>query len=143
MAGCSGTLSTRPVPAAVALADAIPLGALPRQALAKGECGLFLWIASQPPRLVLMAKSASPPFARIMLDGRLIDLPRIGANSADFAGSPSALYGDGRVSAAIEVTLEVRRGLSAGGVVTGGSLRIERTDGDGFAVPVSGLLACD
>jgi hypothetical protein len=129
------------VPSAAAVA-AVPLGALPKQTLAEGECGLFLWIAGTPPRLVLMAKSAAPPFARIMLDNRLIDLPRLGSGPADLAADPNARYGDGRVTAAIDVTLEARQGLRDGGVVTAGSLRIDRTDGDGFVVPVSGLLAC-
>lgn len=143
LAGCgAGVTRQAPVVATKAVADGIPLGALPRQALAKGECGLFLWLAGGSPRLVLMAKSATPPFARILLDGRLIDLPRLGDGAADFASDPDARYGDGRITAAIDVTLEARRGLSDGGVVTAGSLRIDRTDGDGFVVPISGLLAC-
>lgn len=139
LAGCGGahppaTVSTMPV------ADGIPLGTLQRQSLGEGECGLFLWKAAPSGRLVLMAKSGPPPFARIILDGRQIDLPRLGGG--DLAADPNARYGDGRLTVSLDLTLERRAGLSDGAIVRAGSLRIDRTEGDGFTLPVSGLLAC-
>ena len=139
LAGCGGHVAGSPSPP-VTVNDGIPLGALPRQALGKGECGLFLWMTGAAPRLVLMAKSGPPPFARLLLDGRLTDLPRIAGG--DLAGGANALYGDGRITASLDLTLEARKGLTDGAVVRAGSIRIDRTDGDGFVVPVSGLLAC-
>ncbi|WP_156678587.1 hypothetical protein [Sphingomonas profundi] len=138
-AGCGGRPADRAGPAPSQRPDGIPLGALPRQALGAGECGLFLWKAAPSARLVLMAKSGPPTFARILLDGRPVDLPRLGGG--DFASEPTARYGDGRITLSLELSIENRRGLSDGAVVAG-SLGLERTDGDGFVLPVTGLLAC-
>ncbi|TVV74264.1 hypothetical protein FOY91_10345 [Sphingomonas solaris] len=139
-AGCGGG-GARPV-AAAAVSDGIPLGALPRQALGTGQCGLFLWKPGAGARLVLMAKSGPPPFARLILDGRTLDLPRLGGDApADATADVTPRYGDGQTTAALDLTIEPRRGLSDGAVAHG-SLRIERAGGEGFVVPVSGLLGC-
>ncbi len=138
LAGCGA--STPPPIAAVAVNDGIPLGALPQQTLGKGECGLFLWKTGPGARLVVVAKSGAAPFARILLDGMLVDLPRIGGG--EIGQDPASRFGDGRITAALDLTIEPRRGLSDGAIVSGGSVRIDRSDGDGFVLPVSGLLAC-
>lgn len=120
------------------LADEIPLGALPRQELAKGECGLFLWKVGPSPRLLLMAK-ADPPVARVVLGGRMLDLPRVeGAGP----GQPVTIYAAGAVRIALDLAVEERRGLTGGAVIPSGSLRLERTGGETVVIPVSGLLAC-
>ena len=139
LAGCGGKRPPVAV-SAVPVADGVPLGTLQRQTLGAGECGLFLWRPGADGRLVLMAKSGPPPFARIILDGRTLDLPRLAGG--DLATDPNARYGDGRITASLDLTLERRDGLSDGAVVRAGSVRIDRTDGDGFSLPVAGLLAC-
>lgn len=139
LAGCAAggpRASVAPPPA-----DGIPLGALPRQALGKGQCGLFLWSGGAAARLVLVANSGPPPVARILLDGRVRDLPRIGGAPADALADATASYGDGTVTAALDLAIERREGLSDGAVARG-TIRVDRAGGDGFAVPVSGLLAC-
>ncbi len=138
LAACGGTIRHSPPP--LAASDGIPLGALPRQALGTGECGVFLWIAGPPARLVLMAKSGPPPFAHILLDGATLDLPRLAG--ADPAQDENARYGDGRVTVSLDLTIAPRKGLAAGAVVQAGSLRIDRVAGDALVVPVSGLVAC-
>lgn len=141
LAGCGGS-GPRPATSALApVADGIPLGALPQQALGKGECGLFLWKTGASARLVLMAKSGPPPFARLLLDGAAIDLPRLD-DGGDLAQTPNARYGNGSVTVSIDVVIEPRRGLSDGALIPSGSIRVDRRAGDGFVVPATGLLAC-
>ena len=141
LAGCGGG-GARPATAPLAADDGIPLNTLPRQNLAAGQCGLFLWKAGNEARLVLMAQ-VQPAMARIALDGRLVDLPRINAQAGDTGGLfADAIYSDGGTTVALNIRLEQRSGLEGGAVVTDGTLRLDRANGDGFVMPVAGLLAC-
>jgi hypothetical protein len=67
--------------AAPAPTGGLPLEALPTQTLASGQCALFLWARTTPPRRVFMALQ-DPAVARIRIDGRSVDLPRVGADAA-------------------------------------------------------------
>lgn len=138
LAGCAAPRAD--VRSAPSKAEDVPLGALPRQALEKGQCGLFLWRVGAEARLVLAVRSGPPPLARMMLDGRLLDLPRLPDSGPAF--DSSARYGDGQVTLALDLVIERREGLSDG-AVAGGSIRIDRSGAESFALPVSGLLACD
>lgn len=141
LAGC-GAGGPRPAAIAAPIDDGIPLATLPRQDLATGQCALFLWKAGNEARLVLMAR-VEPAVARIALDGRIVDLPRTDAHAGDPAGMfTDALYGDGTTTVTLNITLEQRSGLEGGAVVTDGTLRLDRANGDGFVMPVAGLLAC-
>ncbi|WP_380877367.1 hypothetical protein ACFB49_12510 [Sphingomonas sp. DBB INV C78] len=122
--------------------DGLPLGTLPRQDLAAGQCALFLWKAGNEARLVLMARTA-PAVARIMLGGRLMDLARtngVGENPDGLFAN--AVYSDGATTVTVEATLERRPNLQGGAVVTNGSLRLDQASGESFVMPAAGLLAC-
>lgn len=122
----------RPAPPPVA--DGIPLGTLPRQALPRGQCALFLWKVGDAARLLLKA-TADPPTARIVLDGKPVDLPRTGTGA-------TTTYSNGATTIVLDVAMEERRGLT-GGAVSNGTLRLDRAGADGIVVPVSGLLGCN
>ena len=147
IAGCAtGRHPSAIAPATVsnsASADGLPLGTLPRQDLSPGECGIFLWKAGENARL-LLAATANPPVARIMLDGHIVDLPRIDGKGAGVVSGPdpSARYGDGRITLALDLVIEARRGLTDGAAVPSGVLRLDRADGESIVMPVVGLLAC-
>ncbi|AGH47801.1 MULTISPECIES: hypothetical protein [Sphingomonadales] len=145
LAGCSGaqpSASRRAAPPAAPVDDGIPLGTLPRQQLAAGQCALFLWKAGNEARLVLMAR-VDPPMARIAIGGQQMDLARTNIAAGD-GGSmfANAVYSDGTTTVTLDVRLEQRSTLQGGAVVTDGSLRLDRPDGESFVMPAAGLLAC-
>ena len=149
LAGCAAsntsTRGARTDPAA-APDDGLPLGTLPRQELTTGQCALFLWKAGNEARLVLMART-QPAVARIMLGGRVMDLARTNGPANGLDAGPDGLfsnatYGDGATTVTVEVVLERRPNLQAGAVVSSGSLRLDRANGESFVMPAAGLLAC-
>lgn len=137
LGGCAG--GERPaVPAPVG--DALPLGALPRQELKAGECAIFLWKTGEGARLLLVAWP-DPPRARVLLEGRQVDLPRLPPEKGD-AGDAHARYGDGDITLALDLTIEARAGLTNGALIPSGSLAYGRRGGESIVVPVRGLLGC-
>lgn len=140
LAACAADGGRAPA-AAAPPADGVPLGSLPKQDLAPGECGIFLWKVGEGARLLLVAR-ANPPVARIMLDGKVVDLSRIASADAAPVTDPKARYGDGATGIALDLAIEERQGLSDGAVIPSGSLRLDRAGGASFIVPVTGLLAC-
>lgn len=142
LAGCAtGPTPRRAAPTGPA-DDGIPLDALPRQALAPGQCALFIWKAGNEARLVLMART-DPQVARISLKGQPLDLARTDAPAA-LAGATfaDAHYANGGVKVALAVTLEQRATLQGGAVVTGGTMQLDLPGGESYVMPVAGLLAC-
>lgn len=140
LAGCATPVARQGKP--VAATDGTPLGTLPRQDLAQGECGLFLWKTGEGARLLLMAKAA-PPFARVTLDGRVVDLPRTatGGVAQDWR-EPVTSYDNGKIRLTLDLVIEQRPGLSGGAVIPSGSVKVDRVSGESFVLPVSGMLAC-
>lgn len=131
-------VSARPAPAASGLV----LGELPRQQLELGACALFLWQAGPPPRLLVMTR-VSPPIARIVIGGAIVDLPRIEASGVPVRGvAPHARYSDGSRSITLDLSIEERPDLADGAMVPSGSLQFERAGGDAMAASVSGMIAC-
>lgn len=124
--------------------DGLPLGALPKQDLKPGECAIFLWKTGEGARLLLVAWP-DPPRARILLDGKPVDLPRLpaAAGAAPVQGQdPHARYGDGAITLTLDLTIEARAGLTDGAVIPSGSLAFGRQNGESIVVPVRGLLGC-
>lgn len=143
LAGCAGggrPAASSPSP----VADALPLGALPKQDLKPGECAIFLWKAGQGARLLLAAR-ANPPQARVLLDGKMVDLPRLpptGAAVPIQGQDPHARYGNGRVTLRLDLVIEERAGLTRGALIPSGSLAFNRQGGEEIIVPVRGMLGC-
>jgi hypothetical protein len=111
------------------------LETLPDQDMPKDGCAVFLWRAGDPARLLLVARS-DPPAAMVKLDGRVRSLPRTAVDGRRTS------YADGEDRIAIEVTVEPRRGLKDGAVITEGSLTLDRAGGATMVVPVAGLIGC-
>jgi hypothetical protein len=122
----------------LAAADGLPLGVLPKQDLAAGECGIFLWKQGEDAHLLLMAKG-KPPFARVMLDGKPADIPRVSGESEN---QGHARYAGAGVTLDLDVTIEPRDGLTQGAMIPSGTLRLDQAGGDSYVVPVAGMLAC-
>lgn len=136
LAGCSGGARPR-ASVAAPVDDGLPLGTLPSQSLAAGDCALFLWKAGSEARLIAMVR-LEPAVARIVLDGRILDLARADGGKA----FDQARYAGPVASLSIGVDLEQTPGLARGAVVRGGTLEVQRTGGESIVVPVAGMFAC-
>lgn len=125
---------------ALAQAAAAPvLGALPKQNLPEKGCAAYLW-AVQDQRFVAMVE---PGRLRIMLDGKLTDLPAAEAGGAGALGlaSTTRYAGDG-IAATLDMTITQRETLQDGAIVSDASLRLSRANQDEIVVPVGGLVGC-
>ena len=125
-----------------AAGDQMPLQLLPPQTLAAQQCALFLWQKSEQPRRILMALD-TPPIARVQIDGRLIDLPRIEiSGDLQWGHFPHAVYSGSGLTLRLDLVIEDRERLIGGALVPEGSLSIERENGWSMIVPVAGMIAC-
>jgi len=135
-------IKSAPPPPLPAQIDGLPIGALPRQSLPATGCAAYLWSATQTRTLVAMV-SADDRRLRIALDGAIVDLPRVGQSGASAFGlSQSAQYAVAGTHATLDLTIETRGDLVKGGVVSDGSLRLDRDGKDGLVLPVTGLVGC-
>jgi hypothetical protein len=132
---------TPPAPAPAQI-DGLPIGVLPRQALPATGCAAYLWTATDKRVLVAMV-SADDRRLRVVLDGAIVDLPRITqAGASNFGLSETAEYIAAGTQATLDLRIETRGDLVKGAVVPEGSLRLERAGKDGVVVPVTGLIGC-
>lgn len=138
--GCS---SARDAPAAAPRADpSIPLGELPPQKLGEGQCALFLWSRSEPPRRVFMALN-TPALARVRIGGRTVDLPRTSfEGDAAFGHYPEQTFAGEDVTLSMQVEIEARGALVGGAVAPTGTLTFDDRSGQSVVLPVAGLVAC-
>ena len=104
----AGMQATAPaVPAAPSI-DGLPLGVLPAQDLPARGCAAYLFSTGQTRALAVVA-TADPGSLRVMLDGRVTDLPRTGAEgNATLGLTPAATYAAGGVTATLTLTIEQR-----------------------------------
>jgi hypothetical protein len=120
----------------------LPLEALPTQTLAGGQCALFLWARTTPPRRVFMA-SQDPAVARIRIDGRSLDLPRAGAEGESAYGhAPVQRYEGQGITLTVRIEMDARSGLIGGAVVPSGSLEYRDAKGWEIIIPVAGMVGC-
>ncbi|MBY0300846.1 hypothetical protein [Sphingomonas ginsenosidimutans] len=138
----AGMQATAPaVPAAPSI-DGLPLGVLPAQDLPAKGCAAYLFSTGQTRALAVVA-TADPGSLRLMLDGRVTDLPRTGAEgNATLGLTPAATYAAGGVTATLTLTIEQRATLTAGAAVPIATLRLDRAGQDSIAMPLAGLLGC-
>lgn len=119
------------------------LGALQPQRLGSGECGMFLWSRSEDRPLVFFSNSTHGD-ARVMVDGRQQEIPRISSAGDAIAGqqaTQSYVWRDLRFNVA--VAFERRRELVRGAVIQRGTLELQHRDGWQYVMPVGGLVACE
>ncbi|CAN1558664.1 hypothetical protein MCEMIH16_02531 [Caulobacteraceae bacterium] len=120
----------------------LPLEGLPTQTLASGQCALFLWARTTPPRRVLMALQ-DPAIARIRLDGKSLDLPRVAAEGEALYGHfPVQRFEGEGVSVSVTIQMDARSGLVGGVVVPAGWLEYRDRKGWETIVPVAGMVGC-
>lgn len=116
-----------------------PLGELPQQELAAGQCALFLWDRASGKRIAMLIPS--PPSLRALIDGRIIDLPREAADGSAVMGfAPNSRYRSANRS--YDVRLTILPATTGGAVVRDGSLTITEADGSALVLPVAGLAGC-
>lgn len=135
--------------ASPALAEAAPaptgglrLEALPTQTLATGQCALFLWARTTPPRRVFMALQ-DPAVARIRIKGRSVDLPRTAAEGESAYGhSPMQRYEGEGITLTMSIQMDARSGLVGGAVIPTGSLEYRDAEGWETIIPVAGMVGC-
>ena len=127
---------------APAIADGIPLGAIPRQSLPEHGCAAFLWSRGEARTLVAMA-SADPAQLRLSVDGTITDLPRdTQQGAASFGFSPTTEYRSGTTVATLVMTVTVREDLKDGAAIPEATLRLDRAGKDSVVLPVAGLIGC-
>ena len=123
-------------------ANDLPLGTLPKQALPASGCAAFLWSGADQKTLIAMA-TAEPGQLRLMLNGAAVDLARTArSGAAGFGFSDTTDYAATGVHATLAIKTETRGDLVKGGVVSEGTLRLERDGQDGIVVPVTGIIGC-
>lgn len=128
--------------AAPAPTGGLPLEALPTQTLASGQCALFLWARTTPPRRVFMALQ-DPAVARIRIDGRSVDLPRVGAEGESAYGhAPVQRYEGEGITLTMTIQMDARSGLVGGAVIPTGSLEYRDARGWETIIPVAGMVGC-
>ncbi|WP_262689891.1 hypothetical protein [Kordiimonas aestuarii] len=116
--------------------------ALPAQTLAKGECGLFLWLKRDDAPLVFFQRSGSLA-AEMIVDGSLRALTRDGAErpiGMSFFEKQNFVDDDLRVNLRIQV--EADRSLQKGLKVPAGMVSIDTAEGWSAALPVAGAIGC-
>ncbi len=128
--------------AAPAPTGGLPLEALPTQTLASGQCALFLWARTTPPRRVFMALQ-DPAVARIRVDGRSVDLPRTAAEGESAYGhAPMQRYAGEGITLTMAIQMDARSGLVGGAVIPNGSLEYRDARGWETIIPVAGMVGC-
>ena len=139
-AGCSSGRDA--TPAASKADPGVPLGELPPQTLGQGQCALFLWSRSEPPRRVFMALN-SPAVARVRIGGRTVDLPRTSfEGESAFGHYPEQRFAGEGVTLSMQVEIEARGALVGGAVAPSGTLTFADRSGESVVLPVAGLVAC-
>lgn len=123
--------------------DGLPLGALPPQSLPAQGCAAYLFTGGSTRALAAMA-AAEPGGIRLSLDGAVMDYPRVAQHGEGsvLGFAPVSEYRLGDVSVTLEMTIAQRADLTDGALVTGATLRIDRSEKDGIVVPLGGLIGC-
>ena len=121
---------------------AVPaLGAIGRQQLPATGCAAFLWSAAD--RTLVAMASAEPARLRIAIDGKPVDLPRVGQHGeGGFGLAASTDYRGEDIGATLDVTVATNAGLKDGAMVPQATLRIERSGRDTLVVPLGGMIGC-
>ena len=128
--------------AAPAPTGGLPLEALPTQTLASGQCALFLWARTTPPRRVFMALQ-DPAVARIRIAGRSVDLPRTaGGGDSAYGHTPIQRFEGEGITLTMKIQMDARSGLVGGAVVPAGSLEYRDAKGWETIIPVAGMVGC-
>ena len=123
-------------------AGGVPLAELPTQTLENGQCAMFLWARTTPPRRVFMALH-EPATARVVVGARTLALPRTQwSGEAAFGHYPQQRFAGAGVELNVTVQMDTRTGLTGGAVVPSGSIEYRDEKGWETVIPVAGMVAC-
>lgn len=118
------------------------LGTLKPRKLAAGECGLFLWSKTADQKLVFYG--AGQGAARAVLNDRELPFMRARADGREVMGQfEQQTFSHEGYQISVDILFEARAGMSRGAVVSQGTLRLSRTGGWEYIIPVGGLVACE
>ncbi|MFZ4687906.1 MAG: hypothetical protein ACOYLS_01580 [Polymorphobacter sp.] len=125
--------------AAPAPDNALGLGELPPQVLAKNSCALFLWDRASRQRIVMAV--AVPAQAMVQHGGKRLALAQTGGDGEAVLGfRPRARYAGGDVALALD--LEITASEGGGAVIRTGTVTRTMADGGAVVAPVAGLIGC-
>lgn len=145
LAACAqnGAPTTAAASATPSLSPIDRLGVIGPQKLAAGQCGLFLWSRTTPPRLVLFSDGLAGT-AHIMMDGRARILRRSHHEGEAFYGQfQQQRFMDDDFALALDLEADSDAGIVNGVKISRGLLRVEDSAGGYSAVPVAGMIACE
>ena len=118
------------------------LGELPKQQLPAHGCAAYLWAKAPKATLTAMA-GADPALLRVNLDGVVRDFALAEqAGDAGLGFDKHAVYRDADATITLDMTVEIQADLAQGGIVSSGSLTVERPGKDILVIPVGGLIGC-
>lgn len=144
LVGCTST-----TPAVAAQADSeqaiaaseVPASGLGPQALAPGDCGLFLWSKTDESSFIFFSRAVSG-VAVFKPEEEVLNLQQIGTGGTifgQFNTQQSYAVGDGSL---VEVTFDAGDTLTGGQRISDGLITITDREGWRTKLPVLGLRAC-
>ena len=143
IAGCAGGGSSSRARAPRGPAQEFSFDPLPAQALAPGQCSIYLWAAGdQQPRFIAVAYD-NPAQMIARPNGRDRVLQR-----TDFSGDrvsgifEQQTFSDGDLTLSLDVTFDESRPMRDGAAVQRGLLRVRDSNDWETVVPVAGMAAC-
>lgn len=116
---------------------------LPPQALAPGQCSLYLWAAGdQQPRFIMVAYD-NPAQLIARPNGRDRVLPRTAFAGERVSGIfEDQTFSDGDLALRLEITFDESRPMRDGAAVQRGVLRVRDANDWETVIPVGGMAAC-
>lgn len=142
LSACAGMPEVKPALPAVSAPSQAGLGEVQTQPLSSGQCAMALWARRMPPSRILVAMD-KPAVARIALDGKQIELVRVGQSGEPLYGQfPEQRFSGGGVSLGVSFATDDTRDISGGAVLS--SVVIEYVDAKGWTsvIPARGLIGC-
>lgn len=117
------------------------IGSLRAQALAAGECGMFLWLKREDAPLVFFQRSDGA--ATMVVDGAVTEITRDSVSRTlayQFYERQGFSHGDMAVE--VTVTPEAKRSLHRGLKLPAGSVALKTGEGWSAVLPVAGVIGC-
>ncbi len=139
---CAVTPKSVPAMPAVPAPSQAGLGEVQTQPLNSGQCAMALWARRMPPSRILVAID-KPGVARIELDGKQIELVRVGQSGEPLYGQfPEQRFSGGGISLGVSFAIDDARDISGGAMLS--SVVVEYVDAKGWTsvIPATGLIGC-